>query len=123
MDPVSQARKHLDKAKEQLHKAAIHSWEPSEPADCVALVFYAYENAVVAAATVLRRNWKKHHGFKADLAAKLVAEGSLETDVSHLLERLNELRKDIAYGEPGLELAGVDLEDLVSNLESFVQEV
>jgi hypothetical protein len=36
---------------------------------------------------------------------------------------LNELRKDVSYGEPGGELSDVDLEDLVSELETFLDEV
>jgi hypothetical protein len=36
---------------------------------------------------------------------------------------LNELRKDVSYGDPGKELSEVDLEDLVSNLELFLDEV
>jgi hypothetical protein len=37
--------------------------------------------------------------------------------------RLNELRKDVSYGDPGEDLSEVDLEDLVSHLELFLDEV
>jgi hypothetical protein len=37
--------------------------------------------------------------------------------------KLNELRKDVSYGDPGEELSEVDLEDLVSDLELFLDEV
>jgi hypothetical protein len=50
-------------------------------------------------------------------------ENKLKTDVSDRLVKLNELRKDVSYGDPGEELSEVDLEDLVSELESFLDEV
>jgi hypothetical protein len=37
--------------------------------------------------------------------------------------RLNGLRKDVSYGEPGVELLDEDLEDLVSGLEKLIEEV
>ncbi|HEV7219707.1 MAG TPA: hypothetical protein VGN39_12595 [Terriglobales bacterium] len=39
------------------------------------------------------------------------------------LVKLNELRKDVSYGDPGEELSEVDLEDLVYELELFLNEV
>jgi hypothetical protein len=36
---------------------------------------------------------------------------------------MNNLRKDVSYGEPGEELATADLEDIVSDLERFIDEV
>jgi hypothetical protein len=36
---------------------------------------------------------------------------------------LNELRKDVSYGDPGEELSEVELEGLVSGLELFLDEV
>lgn len=43
--------------------------------------------------------------------------------LSERLVELNELRKDVSYGDPGEELSDVDLEDLVSELESFLDEI
>src|SRR6266436_2331516 len=59
----------------------------------------------------------------AALAKRLFEQNKLKTDVSDLLVRLNELRKDVSYGDPGQELSEVDLEDLVSQLELFLDEV
>jgi hypothetical protein len=36
--------------------------------------------------------------------------------------RLNDLRKDVSYGEPGYDLDNEDLEDLGSELEDFIDE-
>ena len=53
----------------------------------------------------------------------LYKQGILKTDVSRELPRLNDLRKDVSYGEPGFDMSLEDLEDLVSNLETFHDEV
>ena len=47
----------------------------------------------------------------------------MRTDTEDRLLRLNGLRKDVAYGEPGFELQQLDLEDLTIELESFLEEV
>jgi hypothetical protein len=117
------ARSHLKLAFNQWDQAAIHSWEPSEPAQCVTLVFYAYENAVVAAAEAVGHKWKKTHPSKAEVAGDLVKQKKLKTNVADRLERLNTLRKDVSYGEPGEDLSRVNLEAVVGELENFVQEV
>jgi hypothetical protein len=67
--------------------------------------------------------WTKKHYEKAALAKRLFEQNKLKADISALLVRLNELRKDVSYGDPGKELSEVDLEDLVSNLELFLDEV
>lgn len=122
-EPISEAKKHLESADKQRASAAIDSWEPADPSGCVTQCFYAYENAVVAAAIAVGEPWEEVHWKKRDLAKKLFDDGHLATDVSDLLDRLNTLRKDVAYGEPSSDLARLDLEDLVSNLENFLSEV
>jgi hypothetical protein len=119
---LEQARNHLDLARKQCDKAATDSWEPQEPASCVTNVFYAYENVIVALAECFTIKWKKNHYDKADVAAQLAKEGRITTDVSQELLRLNTLRKDVSYGEPGHDLINEDLEGLVSELESFIDE-
>lgn len=44
-------------------------------------------------------------------------------DVGDLLEKLNDLRKDVQYGEPGPDLQALDLEELAADLELFIDEV
>ena len=122
-DRFTDARKHLGRAQKQWDQAAVDSWEPTEPAECVTKCFYAYENALVAAATALGARWTKNHHEKANLARKLFDENKLKTDVSDLLRDLNDLRKDVSYGEPGKDLADMNLEEIVSNLETFLGEV
>ena len=85
--------------------------------------FYAYENAVVAVAEARGIKWTKNHFEKAKLAEKLFDDGVLSTDVSDKLPELNELRKSIAYGEPGPELEALDLQSLATDLEDFLDEV
>ena len=99
------------------------AWEPAEPADCVTKCFYAFENAVVAAAIVLGIPWEKNHWHKADLAAELYRRGDVKRDVHDLLHHLNDARKDISYGDPGPALADIDLEDLVSDLEAYLSQI
>jgi uncharacterized protein (UPF0332 family) len=120
---IEEARELLGIAREQWDKAAVHSWEPSDPAECVTLSFYSYENAVEAAALVVGEPLKKVHSYKARLAAKLASQGRLKTDVSRRLVELNDLRKDVSYGEAGHNLSQTDLEDTVSDLESLIDEV
>lgn len=122
-DRLKEANAHLARAKDQWNRATVDSWEPEEPADCVTKCFYSYENALVAAATALGTTWTKKHYEKADLAKRLFEQNKLKTDISSLLVKLNDLRKDVSYGEPGEELSEVNLEELVSRLELFLDEV
>jgi hypothetical protein len=122
-DRVKEAKAHLERARDQCDRASVDSWEPVDPAECVTKCFYSYENAVVAAATALGTAWTKKHYEKAALAKRLFEQNKLKTDVSDRLVELNELRKDVSYGDPGEQLLEVDLEDLVSDLEGFLDEV
>ena len=117
------ARAHLDLAKKQWGHAATDWWEPADAASCVTNAFYAYENLIVAVAEAQGRKWDPNHYKKSKLAAQLFADKILATDVSETILRLNNLRKDVSYGEPGDELATADLEDIVSQLEEFIDEV
>lgn len=120
---ISGARKHLDLAKGQCDDATTAWWPPTNAADCVSKSFYGYENAVVAAAIALGIPWKKTHPDKQRIAAELAGNGRVTTDISALLAQLDKLRKDVSYDEPGPELEAVDLEDLVSELETFLDQV
>jgi hypothetical protein len=120
---LEEARDHLELAKKQWEHAATDSWPPREHASCVTNAFYAYENLLVAVAEALGQKWTKSHYKKAELAAELFKDKILTTDVSDTLLRMNDLRKDVSYGEPGYDLKDADLEDIVSDLEKFVDEV
>lgn len=120
---LGEARKKLELARSQLERVQVASWSPPDPVEAVTWAFYAYENAVVAVSEAKGVPWTKNHAEKARLAHRLVELGILQMDVEERLITLNELRKDVAYGEPGFELQQVDLEDLSSELENFADEV
>lgn len=77
----------------------------------------------MAAAEAQGIPWKKLHYDKVAVVRQLYGSGKLQRDIGDELERLNELRKDVQYGDPGPELIEIDLEDLASELEAFIDEV
>lgn len=66
--------------------------------------------------------WEKTHPSKVAVAEQLAEAGHLKTDVGQRVAELNELRKDVQYGEPGPGLRELELEDLATELENFVDE-
>ena len=122
-ESLAEAEIHLKRAREQLDKAQVDAWEPSDPESCASNSFYAYENAVVAAAIVVLGSWEESHADKVKLAKRLYEEKHLPADISDLLDCLNDVRKDVAYGEPGLALRALDLEGLVTELDTYLDEV
>lgn len=117
------ARKALSIAQRHLERVQVAWWEPADAVQAVTFAFYAYENAVVALAELHGRRWTKNHYEKAELARQLFQEGLISVDVSDRLREFNGLRKDVAYDEPGNELAQLDLEGIAIDLENFVEEV
>jgi len=117
------AREHLDLASEQWERASTDAWEPSDAASCVTNAFYAYENLIVAVAEAKDVAWAPNHYKKAALAKELAGNKLLSKDLSDEVLRLNDLRKDVSYGEPGAELRDEDLEHLVTGLELVLNEV
>ena len=59
---------------------------------------------------------------KARLARNLYADGLVSRDIGDELEKLNALRKDVAYNVPAPELQELNLEDLSHELEMFIDE-
>lgn len=113
----------LERAKSQLERVQVAWLDPPDAVEAVTFAFYAYENAIVAVAEARGIRWTKNHAQKARLAGQLVQKKILSTDVEDRLILLNNLRKDVAYGEPGPELRELDLEDLAIELEEFIEEV
>jgi hypothetical protein len=99
---LEKARTHLDLAAEQWERACTDAWDPSDSASCVTNAFYAYENLIVAAAEAHNIRWAKNHYRKADLAEKLFKQEIVKVDLRDELLRLNDLRKDVSYGEEGV---------------------
>ena len=120
---IDEAKKHVARAKKQLEKVQTASWEPQDPEQAVTWAFYAYENCVTALAERYEYQWTPNHYKKAELARTLHDRGFISRDIGDDLEELNSLRKDVAYGEPGYDLLTVDLEELATELEQFVDEV
>ena len=52
--------------------------------------------------------WTRNHYDKAELAASLARDGKLTKDLHDLMLHLNDVRKDISYGEPGSDLLDED---------------
>ena len=120
---VEGAKKHIARAKKQLERVQTAWFDSQEAEQAVTWGFYAYENCVTALAERYGYQWTPNHRKKADLARRLCDDGLISRDVGDDLEEFNRLRKDVAYGEPGYDLLAVDLEELLSELEEFVEEV
>ena len=118
-----EARAALDRARKHWERVSAVSWPPGDHGVAVTWAFYAYENCVVAAAFALAIPWKKRHPSKVAIARRLFEAGHVSRDIGDELERLNELRKDVQYGDPGLELLEVNLDALSVELEQYVDEV
>lgn len=110
------ARKAINIAQRHLERVQVAWYEPPDPVEAVTFAFYAYENAIVAVAELHGRRWTKNHYEKAELAHQLFQEGLISVDVSDRLREFNDLRKDVAYDEPGPELARLDLENVAIDL-------
>ena len=119
----AEAQAALDRARRQWERVSNAAWPPEDHEEAVTWAFYAYENCVVAAAEALSLTWRRVHYDKASIARRLYADGHVRRDIGSELERLNELRKDVQYGLPGIDLLDIDLEDLASELEAFIDEV
>ena len=121
---LDRAAECLARARRQLSKvqtAAID--EDPDPESAVMWAFYAYENCVVTLAEIHDLTWETNHPNKARLARRLYTDRRISRDVGDVLEELNQLRKDVAYDEPGPELEDKDLETLASELEYFINEI
>ena len=115
---IAIARRHLDRV-----QGASPVLDDDDPELAVTFAFYAYECCIVAVAELHGQVWAKNHARKAQLARDLHAKGLVSRDIGGELQNLNELRKDVAYSEPGPELQQIDLIDLASELEQFIDEV
>ena len=106
---------------ERVQNSAYEEWYDAQNA--VMWAFYAYENCVVALAELHGRRWTRNHYKKAELARRLHADGLISRDIGDELEKLNALRKGVAYDLPDPELNELDIEDLAYELEAFIDEI
>ena len=119
---VAEARIKIATARRQWDRVAASAWDP-DPENAVTWAFYAYENCVVSIAELHGRRWTTNHREKAQLARDLHADGLVSRDIGDELEKLNALRKEVAYDEPGQELREMDLDGLSYELEEFIDEI
>ena len=121
---IEEARNHLGTAKMHLERVQEEAFDSDgDLGAAVTWAFYGYENCVSALAETLGRRWTHNHVQKADLARTFYTEQRVSTDVGDLLEELNRLRKDVEYGVPGSDLLAVNMEELSSGLEGYIDEV
>jgi hypothetical protein len=118
-----EAKEALTRARKQLERVQTASWEPQDPEEAVTWAFYAYENALRALAEARGDTLAKNHGRKAEYAGRMAKQKILSTDAEARLVELNGLRKQVSYGDIYGDLAALDLEDIVSELEAFLDEV
>jgi hypothetical protein len=109
----------MELAKEQLARVQVAWLDPVDWSDLALYGFYAVENAVTACADHFGVPWTRTHPRKV-AAARILAEQHGLPDVSALLEELNSLRKDEAYGEAPPDLDR-DPEAIAVEIERFVE--
>ena len=119
---IDEARQGIALARRQLERVQAAEYG-DDLESAVTWGFYAYENCVTALAARYGRRWTKNHREKAELARRLYVDGLVSRDVGDELEKLNRLRKDVAYDGSGLELEEEDLYDLAYQLEELIIEV
>ena len=119
---VVEGRERLAIARRQLERVQSAAWDRDHEG-AVTWAFYAYENCVTAVADLHDREWLPNHARKAQLARQLHREGFISIDISDELSRLNSLRKDVAYEQPGPELLEVDLDILGQEIEELIDEI
>lgn len=121
-----EARAALEHAEKQLAKAQA-AWDGTDDCfeDVLVWSFYALENAVIAAAKLLNLHRKKKRSHKTNirLADKLLAQRAVASDISELLEKLNAARQRATYDDPKKAVEGLDLEDVLSQVEQYIDEV
>jgi hypothetical protein len=121
-----EAKAALQRAEKQLRKEQ-DAWDGTDECleDVLVWAFYALENAVIAAAKVLNLHRKKKRSHKTNirLADKLLAQRAVASDISELLEKLNAARQRATYDDPTKAAAGLDLEDVLSQIEQYIEEV
>ena len=121
---LAEARDKTAVARVQLERVQNSSHEESYDAqNAVMWAFYAYENCVVALAELHGRTWTRNHYEKAELARRLHADGLISRDIGDELEKLNTLRKGVAYDLPDPGLDELDIDDLANELKALIDEI
>jgi hypothetical protein len=86
----------------------------------VTFLYLAAEAAIVALAELNDIATQRQHWRKAQAATELQTRGVLATDLSPVLELLNQARKDVAYEGEDPDFGSWSSEDLLSAVEGVV---
>jgi hypothetical protein len=86
----------------------------------VTFLYLAAEAAIVALSELNGIATERQHWRKAQAATELQTRGVLATDLSPVLELLNQARKDVAYEGEDPDFGSWSSEDLLSAIEEVV---
>jgi hypothetical protein len=110
----------VDLAREHLTRAST-AFEAGDPVVGVTFLHLAAEAAVVALSDGNGIATERQHWRKAEAATELHARGVLSTDLSPILELLNQARKDAAYEGEDPDFGDWTSESLLSAVEDVVR--
>ncbi len=107
-------------AREHLRRAS-GAFEAGDPVVGVTFLHLAAEAAVVALSELNGIATERQHWRKAEAATELHTRGVLSTDLSPILELLNQARKDAGYEGEDPDFGDWTSEGLLSTVEDAVQ--
>jgi HEPN domain-containing protein len=107
-------------AREHLTRAS-RAFESGDPVVGVTFLHLAAEAAVVALSERNGIATERQHWRKAEAATELHESGILSTDLSPILELLNQARKDAAYEGEDPDFGDWTSESLLSTVEEVVE--
>ncbi|HEY5320846.1 MAG TPA: HEPN domain-containing protein [Galbitalea sp.] len=103
------------------HFARAHgAFEAGDLVVGVTFLYLAAEAAIVALSELNGIATERQHWRKAQAAGELQTRGVLATDLSPVLELLNQARKDVAYEGEDPDFGSWSSEDLLSAVEGVV---
>lgn len=106
-------------AREHFTRASA-AFKAGDPVVGVTFLHLAAEAAIVALAELHGIDTERQHWRKAEAATELHTRGILSTDLSPILELLNQARKDAGYEGEDPDLGDWTSEDLLSTVEDVV---
>jgi hypothetical protein len=106
-------------AREHLTRAST-AFKAEYPVVGVTFLHLATEAAIVALAELHGIATERQHWRKARAATELYTCGTLSTDLSPILELLNQARKDAGYEGEAPDFGDLTSEDLLSTVEDAV---
>jgi hypothetical protein len=103
------------------HFARAHgAFEAGDLVVGVTFLYLAAEAAIVALSELNGIATERQHWRKAQAATELQTRGVLATDLSPVLELLNQARKDVAYEGEDPDFGSWSSEDLLSTVDDVV---